>query len=73
MNTNQTEKTWAHGLGVSAFIGGKSSVPVHDPLLMKMIAANSGKPSSAENASVLELLTAWGKGWDQANLAAPVA
>jgi hypothetical protein len=67
----QLEK--AKNLGIKAFHDGRKCAPIYDNEIMKMI---EGRNFSVEipdgEASTIEILSAWSKGWTQENLAAPV-
>jgi len=54
-------------MGKKAFKQGKKAVPIHDPALSKEL-----KNISKAGGTVKPALTAWLKGWHQANAAAPV-
>ena len=54
-----------HAIGQDAFDTGKKRVPAHDPKLMDFL-------KGADAATINRALSEWLKGWDEANLAAPV-
>lgn len=54
----------AAALGTAAFAAGKKRVPASDSALRILIGAHDGH--------AMEIMTAWTRAWDAANLAAPV-
>ena len=54
-------------LGKQAFLGGKTSVPIHDKALMDLLRSTISIPGEYFN-NTLPLLEAWSKGWHQENL-----
>lgn len=64
----------AEELGAAAFAAGKKRVPGWDKDLMAMHEpwATSNAAGIAASKRNIEVMNAWCKGWDTANLAAPV-
>ena len=58
----------AQEMGAEAFKAGKKSIPIHDRNMMKFLK----KHASGDMGSGGVYLGAWTKGWDKANLAAPL-
>lgn len=58
-------------MGEEAFKAGKPRVPAQDIALMKALQAVSGGLGTGSSA-VLSAMKDWTRGWDEANLAAPV-
>lgn len=61
----------AEVLGAMAFLDGKKRVPCLDPILMEMIRSRPIGHGRGEKkvASSVELMKAWTRNWDLANLA----
>jgi hypothetical protein len=57
----------AQALGAAAFAAGRKRIPAQDPDLARVIAELGGDTKAAN-----QVLSAWTKAWDTANLAAPV-
>ncbi|MFA5217021.1 DUF2958 domain-containing protein [Sulfuricurvum sp.] len=66
-NPNRVDE--ATRLGTKAFHDGKRRVPLYDNDLMLMLDLRN-QPGDSDN---LELLSAWAKGWDNANLSQPIS
>lgn len=54
-------------MGRDAFAKGRKRVPANDPALAEALKGING-----QRGAVLQALTEWTNGWDEANLAAPV-
>ena len=58
-------------LGTQAFNNGIKRVPFHDNNLMKMLANKNFDKTKPDEATSIEIMTAWSKSWDAANLSQP--
>jgi hypothetical protein len=63
----------AGSLGFVAFTSGKKRVPAQDKSLVKFFKGRKVGETPEGEASTIAIMEAWNKGWDTANLKAPVS
>lgn len=64
----QSQLNHAQDLGLQAFQNGITRTPIYDKELMKMLEGRTIGETPEGEATSIQLMNAWFKGWDKGNL-----